>query len=120
MTALSTPELASLRVDHVGSLHRPDKLKEVIERHERGAATDEELRDAEDEAIREAVAGQEAVHFPIVTDGEFRRVTFMDSFAWSVTGFEGEGRAMVDRLAAVERLRMVRNQPLEEVRFTHR
>jgi 5-methyltetrahydropteroyltriglutamate--homocysteine methyltransferase len=42
----------------------------------------------------------------------------MDSFAWSVTGFEREGRAMVDRLPVAERLRLVRNQPLDELRFT--
>jgi 5-methyltetrahydropteroyltriglutamate--homocysteine methyltransferase len=118
MAAPSTPELANLRVDHVGSLHRPERLKEIIERHERGAATDEELRAAQDGAIRDAIAGQEALRFPIVTDGEFRRITFMDSFAWSVTGFQDEGRAMVDRLPAAERLRLVRNQPLEEFRFT--
>lgn len=120
MAKLSTPELASLRVDHVGSLHRSDKLKEMIVRHERGEATDEELRAVQDNAIRDAMAGQEAAHFPIVTDGELRRITFMDSFAWSVTGFQGEGRAMVDRLPAAERLRLVRNQPLEEFRFTQR
>jgi 5-methyltetrahydropteroyltriglutamate--homocysteine methyltransferase len=118
MAAPSTPEFASLRVDHVGSLHRTDRLKEVIERHERGAATDEELRAAQDDAIRDAVAAQEAVPSPIVTDGELRRITFMDGFAWSVTGFAREGRAMVDRLPAAERLRLVRNQPLEEFRFT--
>jgi 5-methyltetrahydropteroyltriglutamate--homocysteine methyltransferase len=118
MAAASTPELASLRVDHVGSVHRSEKLKEVIARHERGAATDEELRAAQDEAIRQAVAAQEAVSFPVVTDGELRRITFMDSFAWSVSGFDGGGRAMVDRLPTVERLRLVHNLPLEELRFT--
>jgi 5-methyltetrahydropteroyltriglutamate--homocysteine methyltransferase len=118
MAASSTPELASLRADHIGSLHRTDKLKELIEQHDRGAATAEELHAVQDEAIRDAVARQEAVRFPIVTDGELRRITFMDSFAWSVTGFQRGGRAMVDRLPTHERLRLVRNQPLEEFRFT--
>jgi 5-methyltetrahydropteroyltriglutamate--homocysteine methyltransferase len=120
MAAPPTPEFARLRVDHVGSLHRPEPLKELIARHARGEVTDAELHAAQDDAIREAVAAQEAVHFPLVTDGELRRITFMDSFAWSVSGFRSdEGRAMVDRLPAAERLRLVRNQPLEEYRFTH-
>jgi 5-methyltetrahydropteroyltriglutamate--homocysteine methyltransferase len=118
MAASSTPKLAGLRADHIGSLHRTEKLKAAIERHSRGAATAEELHALQDEAIREVVAGQEAVDFPIVTDGELRRITFMDSFAWSVTGFEQSGRPMVDRLPTSEKLRLVRNQPLEEFRFT--
>ncbi|HLQ35547.1 MAG TPA: methionine synthase [Chloroflexota bacterium] len=80
----------------------------------------------------------------MVTDGEYRRLNFQDSFANSVAGFAAQrnsaqlteqraaggqplhrwqsgqhaaGPAIVYRRPAVERLRLVRNVPLEEFRF---
>jgi 5-methyltetrahydropteroyltriglutamate--homocysteine methyltransferase len=53
--------------DHVGSLLRPQKLAEARKRK------DPNLRAIEDEAIRGAIAKQEAVGLQSVTDGEFRR-----------------------------------------------
>lgn len=138
--------LARLRVDQVGSLLRPQKLKDVYGRHGLGQAGDDELRRAQDEAVREVVAKQEAHGLPVLTDGEFRRLNFQDSFAESVTGFLPrkqtlqfhEERARGGRpltrwdpdnpsqgeLALgywrplVERIRLVRNLPREEFRFS--
>src|ERR1051326_3009517 len=81
-------QLDAVRVDQVGSLLRPASLQETFARHGRGEIGDRELREAEDEAIREVVRQQEAHHLPVVTDGEFRRLNFQDSFANSVAGFE--------------------------------
>lgn len=114
----SPPDFVNLRVDHIGSLHRPERLKEVTSRHQKGEATDAELHAAQDEAVREAVAQQERLHFPFVNDGEFRRINFQDSFGSSVSGFQGEGRTIVDRQPVVSRLRLVHNGPLDEIRFT--
>jgi 5-methyltetrahydropteroyltriglutamate--homocysteine methyltransferase len=138
------PVLGLLRTDHVGSLLRPESLKAAFERHGRGEASDGELRAAEDEAIREVVRQEEAHGLPVVTDGEYRRLNFQDSFANSVAGFAAQantaqlterraeggeamhrwqsgqhaaGPAIVYRRPAVERLRLVRNVPLEEFRF---
>jgi len=61
------------RADQVGSLLRPAALAETRARWRRGEASAGELRAAEDAAIREAVAKQEAIGLEGVTDGEFRR-----------------------------------------------
>ena len=53
--------------DHVGSLLRPPELAAARK------AKAENLREIEDQAIRGAVAKQEAVGLQSVTDGEFRR-----------------------------------------------
>lgn len=139
---MTPTDLSRLRVDQVGSLLRPAGLKEMFERHAQGLITEEKLRHAQDGAIREVVATQEAHRLPIVTDGEFRRRVFMESFA-DVAGFdywkagwrqtlksaEQEGPAGTQprkgtdvirllRRPATERLRLARNRPLEEYRFT--
>jgi 5-methyltetrahydropteroyltriglutamate--homocysteine methyltransferase len=143
MTQAAT-NLDSLRVDQIGSLLRPQQLKDTFERRARGEATDEELGKVEDEAIREAIQRQESLGFPVVTDGEFRRLRFQESFGESVSGFaatrdryayfetlapsvtpltkeettaKAEGPPMQARLPVKERLRLVRNVPLEEYRF---
>jgi 5-methyltetrahydropteroyltriglutamate--homocysteine methyltransferase len=117
MMALSTPDLRRLRVDQVGSLLRPEALKTAVGRLHAGEITVDELRVAQDAAVREVVTRQEAVGFPVVTDGEFRRINFQDSFGESVSGYGGTERAILSRVPAVQRLARVRNQPLDEYRF---
>ena len=78
---------AKARTDHVGSLLRPEALKETRRRFEAGDCDLVELRAAEDEAIRGAVGMQQAAGHRFVTDGEFRRLNFQDSFGDSVDGF---------------------------------
>src|SRR4030095_10579702 len=41
-----------------------------------------------------------------------------DSFGASVSGFEGEGRAIQERQRLVSRLELVHNGPLDEIHFT--
>jgi 5-methyltetrahydropteroyltriglutamate--homocysteine methyltransferase len=66
-------ERPPFRADHVGSLLRPAALIEARARRKRGEITGAALRAAEDAAIREAIARQEAIGLQAVTDGEFRR-----------------------------------------------
>jgi 5-methyltetrahydropteroyltriglutamate--homocysteine methyltransferase len=69
------------RADHVGSLLRPQRLKEAREKLLGAQASDRslgphnnvELRAIEDECIREVIAMQERVGLKVATDGEFRR-----------------------------------------------
>ena len=61
------------RADQVGSLLRPLELREARVRAKQGKISAQELRTAEDRAIRDAVARQEAVGLQSITDGEFRR-----------------------------------------------
>ena len=85
---MADTSLDKIRIDHIGSLVRPAKLKEVFARYDRGQATHEELAKAQDAAIREVIQKQEAHGFPVVTDGEFRRHNFQESFSQCVTGFD--------------------------------
>ena len=83
----------TLRVDQVGSLLRPQALKEVFERHAKGEASDDELRQAQDAAVKDVIAQQEAHDLPVLTDGEFRRLGFKDSLGDSVAGFEEDAQS---------------------------
>jgi 5-methyltetrahydropteroyltriglutamate--homocysteine methyltransferase len=73
------------RADHVGSLLRPRKLLDARAARKRGDITGEQLRAAEDAAIRQAVRLQEEVGLQSATDGEFRRdswhIDFLQEFA---------------------------------------
>ena len=81
-------ELAKIRSDVVGSLLRPAHLKEARVAFDEGKISADEMRRVEDQAIRQAVLLQEAVGLDVVTDGEFRRLNFQDSFGESVAGFD--------------------------------
>lgn len=84
------------RAEVVGSLLRPPELRAAIDRfYEPGhsAALDEErdrdrteLTAIEDGAIREAVRRQRDCGLDVITDGEFRRWMFMNSFYDAVSG----------------------------------
>jgi 5-methyltetrahydropteroyltriglutamate--homocysteine methyltransferase len=77
---------APFRADHVGSLLRPPELKRAREQVKQGTLSKERLREAEDRAIRDAVALQEGAGLQAVTDGEFRRAFWHVDF---LTGFDG-------------------------------
>jgi 5-methyltetrahydropteroyltriglutamate--homocysteine methyltransferase len=92
------------RADHVGSLLRPQELKEAREQRERGEITAEQLRDVEDCCILDVVRLQEDVGLKSITDGEFRRafwhvdfLTGFDGIEWThgnyAVSFKGEGGA---------------------------
>ena len=139
-----TSDLSKLRIDHIGSLVRPTTLKNTFVRPDRKQAADQELKKAQDDAIREVIQKQEKHGLPVVTDGEFRRHNFQESFSQCVTGFDvpkdvsryyekrnvnenpleraeqdfdEAGPAIVTRRGTTERLKLVRNLPLDEFRF---
>lgn len=66
-----------LRSDHVGSLLRPRKLLDARKAHASGTLSHEELRHAEDKAIRDVIAMQRAAGIEVVSDGEYRRSSFL-------------------------------------------
>jgi 5-methyltetrahydropteroyltriglutamate--homocysteine methyltransferase len=61
------------RADVVGSLLRPEYLREIRDAARTGTVDPEELRAAEDRAVREAIALQEGAGIDAITDGEYRR-----------------------------------------------
>jgi 5-methyltetrahydropteroyltriglutamate--homocysteine methyltransferase len=140
MVSSAPPSLNDLRVDIVGSFLRPPELKRAGAAFADGAFDAAELRRIEDAAIRELIAKEEAHGLPIVSDGEYRRRHFMESFA-DVAGME-PWRAVLLRAAAVKapasaaavpvlekehgnevrcpvtrRLELVRNAPLAEYEY---
>ena len=144
MAETSIDGLNEIRIDHIGSLVRPAKLKDIFARYDHNRASKEELAQAQDNAIQNVIEKQVAHGLPVVTDGEFRRRSFQESFSECVTGydvpkstgvyyetrelnqnpleraeqnFDDAGPAIITRRGAVERLKLVRNLPLEEFRF---
>ena len=135
-------DLQSMRVDLVGSLLRPQELKDAFARYGEGKATETELKQAQDDAIREVVARQAAHDLPIVVDGEFRRTSFMESFAvvagveeWQAgvktyheslkrsddgesTTHRGQDPILLNRKRVTQRLKLLRNALLDDFRFT--
>jgi methionine synthase II (cobalamin-independent) len=79
------------RADHVGSLLRPQSLKEARARFQQDAITRDELRAIEDSAIREVVRKQEAIGLQSITDGEFRRTFFHIDFLQKLEGVAVSG-----------------------------
>ena len=128
----------TMRVDHVGSLLRPESLKRAFRDHALGKLDAGALRAAQDQAIREVVAKQEALGLPVVTDGEFRRlnwqVSFSDVSGWDLWGGswkkllanpgdkaahetplqKGDDAVLSFRVPATAKLKLVKNFPLEE------
>jgi 5-methyltetrahydropteroyltriglutamate--homocysteine methyltransferase len=68
------------RVDHVGSLIRPRRLVETRKRYNHKEIAYPELKAVEDEAIRAVVRMQEDAGLESVTDGEFRRDSYLTGF----------------------------------------
>jgi methionine synthase II (cobalamin-independent) len=131
-----------MRVDLVGSLLRPERLKQAFSNFGQGRASEGDLKSAQDEAIRDVVAKQVAHHLPIVVDGEFRRTSFMESFT-VVAGVEewqagartyheilarqddgkegthkGQDPILLNRKRVTARLQLVRNSLLDDFHFT--
>jgi 5-methyltetrahydropteroyltriglutamate--homocysteine methyltransferase len=71
------------RADHIGSLLRPKKLREAF-RHLSGSA----LCAVQDECIREVVELQKDCGLEVLTDGEFRRISYWEKFVRLTRGLE--------------------------------
>ena len=76
------------RADHVGSLLRPKALLDARARYQKGEITRQELRLAEDDAIRVAAKLQEDLGLHGVTDGEYRRGSWHMDFLYQFGGVE--------------------------------
>ncbi len=77
------------RMEHVGSLLRPDYLRRAREQHAAGELAVPDFKAVEDRAARHVVALQEEVGCPVVTDGELRRDSFQSQLAAACDGFSG-------------------------------
>jgi methionine synthase II (cobalamin-independent) len=94
MSARTSPPF---RADHVGSLLRPQALLQARDQLASGQISSDELRAAEDVAIRDVVKMQEDVGLRAATDGEFRRQSWHMDFIYQLGGI---------RAAADEKLKV--------------
>src|SRR6266480_4831005 len=76
------------RADEVGSLLRPQRIKEARAKLEKGEITAEDLRKAEDLEIEKVVHKQASIGLKLATDGEFRRSWWHFDFLAKLTGCE--------------------------------
>lgn len=83
-----------VRADNIGSLLRPAYLLEARRAAREGKIDAAQARAVEDRAIREAIALQESCGIDAITDGEFRRMSFIatigvrDADMGPLTGFK--------------------------------
>ena len=72
-----------IRADHIGSLLRPKRLREAFRR-----LSGNQLRAVQDECIRDVVRLQKDCGLQVVTDGEFRRISYWEKFVRLTRGLE--------------------------------
>src|SRR5262245_46102840 len=84
--ALTAPPF---RADQVGSLLRPAHLIEAREKLRKRLIEADELKRIEDEAIRQVVAKQESIGLQSISDGEFRRQSYIVDFFRKAVGSGG-------------------------------
>src|SRR5580692_9668497 len=132
-----------LRTDQVGSLLRPEQLKSAWAEFDRGELDERDLAVVQADAVADVIGSQVSLGISPVTDGEFWRRGFQETFVNSVSGYaplesapspvEAGGQVesgiipettYVRRQAVTERVRLSENRLLEEyardVRFTDR
>ena len=68
------------RADHIGSLLRPQKLRQAFRQRADGKLDDAAFRAVQDAAIRDVLKLQEDCGLQVITDGEFRRISYWEKF----------------------------------------
>ncbi len=121
--------MATYRSDVVGSLLRPDYLKQARKQRDAGELSEVEFKKIEDRAVNEAIDLQLQSGLDVLTDGEMRRYAFFghlidategyDKFGgWAIPFHDEQGNELVfKRPVVVSKLKRVR--PLCEEEFTY-
>ena len=116
------------RAEHVGSLLRPAELLQARTAWAEGRLEEQQLREIEDRAIQDALEKQSAAGIDRITDGEFRRGSWLTDMAEAVEGFvrdrvvldwkgPGGGPEVSSANAAGAKLRKTRHLTEHEVPF---
>jgi 5-methyltetrahydropteroyltriglutamate--homocysteine methyltransferase len=117
------------RSDVVGSLLRPEYLKEARKQRASGELTHAEFKKIEDRAVNEAIALQIECGLDVISDGEMRRYAFFghlidavegyDKFGgWAIPFHDDQGNELVfKRPVVVSKLKRVR--PMCEEEFVY-
>ena len=85
MAARSNPPF---HAEHIGSLLRPDEARRAFRALSAGEITEDAFRATQDRCIRDVIRMQEEVGLQVVTDGEFRRTTYISHFVDAVDGLD--------------------------------
>src|SRR5215207_4711791 len=67
------------RAETVGSLLRPEYLKQARQERLDGRIEQDQLAAVEDRAVRDAIGLQQAAGLDVITDGEMRRVSWIST-----------------------------------------
>ena len=139
-----SPDLRKLRIDHNGSLVSPPWLSVAFRQYAQSEIDEAALRAVQDRAILDVLKKQAEIGMPVVSDGEFRRRNFQESFSMAVSGFDvpvgkerslerlepnsplrrteqdfkAAGPVLLTRRPTFERLKLKRNVIAEEYRFS--
>ena len=76
------------RADHVGSLLRPQALKDARAKRQKGEISAADLKAVEDREIARVIKKQEDIGLQLATDGEFRRSWWQFDFYAGLSGVE--------------------------------
>src|SRR5512134_641987 len=121
--------MLAYRSDVVGSLLRPQYLKEARKKRESGELSHADFKKIEDRAVNEAIALQIESGLDVITDGEMRRYAFYghlidavegyDKFGgWAIPFHDDQGNEVViKRPVVVSKLKRIR--PMCEEEFTY-
>jgi|SRR3990172_137164 len=121
--------MSTYRSDVVGSLLRPDYLKEARKKRSSGELSHVDFKKIEDRAVNEALALQIEAGLDVISDGEMRRYAFFghlidavegyDKFGgWAIPFHDDQGNELVfKRPVVISKLRRIR--PLCEEEFTY-
>ena len=81
---MAAPVNPPFRAEHIGSFLRPASLLAIRADHVAGRISAAEARRAENEAIRQVISLQLKLGLSSITDGEYRRHAYSDSFTVDV------------------------------------
>jgi len=114
----------------VGSLPRPKWVMEVVESRKRGDISDKNFQSILDSAVPFAITLQEKAGLNYITDGEWRRESYVKVFSDSVDGFKNDliGVGTVNQNshttnmypAVVNKIKQIKSIALNEAKFTMR
>ena len=116
----------AIRSEVVGSLLRPQGLKEARHRHRTGELSEPDFKCVEDAAVDAAIELQDRAGIDVPTDGELRRYAFFGHLVESLEGFDPLGgwaipfrddsgtEVVQPRPVVVDRLRWRRSMCAEE------
>ncbi|MFM9971670.1 MAG: 5-methyltetrahydropteroyltriglutamate--homocysteine S-methyltransferase [Burkholderiales bacterium] len=79
-TDKSSSAALAFRAEHIGSLLRPPELVDAMARHLEGKIGADELRTVQERAIDLVVRMQEDLGYRALTDGEYRRESYLKTF----------------------------------------